>query len=178
MKLLLNIDGSACILLALLCLTVPLNWLLAAVLAAAVHEAGHVLAVCLQGGRIRRLDIGLFGAVLESTKMEPLQQLVSVLAGPAGSLFLVLLARWIPRTAVCALFHGLFNLIPAEPLDGGRALRCLCSLFLDEARVERICIWTRRGIGFLLLGMLVCAGIRTGPGVILPVFLVVRLCMD
>lgn len=166
MKLRLDIDGGACLLLALLCLTIPLKWLCAAALAAAVHEVCHILPVTLFGGKICRLDIGPFGAVMESSLLEPLPQLLCVLAGPAGSILLFFFYPLFPRTALCALVQGLFNLLPVEPLDGGRALRCFCSLFAQEGRVEVICRIVRWTVMVFLLLLSVWASLWLELGIV------------
>jgi len=157
MKLRLDIDGKACLLLALLCLAVPLNWLGAAFLAALVHEGCHVLGVFLAGGRIQSVRIGMTGAVMESTPMEPLLELLCILAGPAGSLALIMLSPLLPRTAVCGMIQGLFNLLPVEPLDGGRALRCICEILLGQGSAETVCLWVRRLVAVLLFILLLWA---------------------
>jgi len=58
------IETSALLLLALLLLTVPINWLLAFFVAAAVHELFHYLALRLLGGQTRGFTIRPGGAVL------------------------------------------------------------------------------------------------------------------
>ena len=106
-------------------LLLPLRWIICAFLAAAFHEYCHLLAVKLCGGRVEALSVGNRGAVLYADDMPVQKALICTLAGPMGSLFLVLFIRWIPRIALCALVQGIYNLIPIYPLDGGRAIRCI-----------------------------------------------------
>lgn len=47
-----RVDVSACLMGAFLLLTLPLNWLLSALAAAAFHELCHGAAILLLGGRI------------------------------------------------------------------------------------------------------------------------------
>ena len=119
-----RVDVSACLMGAFLLLTLPLNWLLSALAVAAFHELCHGAAILLLGGRIWGVRISAGGAVMETEPLSSGKELVCALAGPAGSLLLVLTFRIFPRVAVCALVQGAFNLLPVFPLDGGRALRC------------------------------------------------------
>ena len=121
----LTVSPSACILAAMLILLLPLRWVFAAIFAAAFHEACHVLAVYLCGGTVRRICVGNRGAVIRADALPTGKELICILAGPIGSLLLVLFVRWIPRIALCGLFHAFYNLLPIYPLDGGRALRCI-----------------------------------------------------
>lgn len=136
------VDPWAYFLWALLLLTLPLHWVLAAVAAAGVHEACHLAALRALGGRVLSFHIGVTGAVMETALSGRGRQCLAALAGPAGSLLLVLTGRWLPHVAVCGLVQGLFNLLPIYPLDGGRILRC----FLDGPGA-----WAIEGLGALLL---------------------------
>lgn len=106
----------------------PLRWVVAAILAAAVHEVSHLLALYLLGIRVFGITVGGRGAVLETDSLTDGQELLCALAGPLGSFLLLLFAAWIPRVAICGLCQGLYNLIPLGNLDGGRVLRSLVNL--------------------------------------------------
>lgn len=103
-------------------LLIPLNWLMAAAFGALVHELFHVAAVYLLGGRVTAVKICAFGAVIETENLRGIREAFCALAGPLGSLLLVLLIRRLPVLGICALVQGIFNLLPVYPLDGGRAL--------------------------------------------------------
>ncbi len=131
-------SGYFCVVLALMLLVLPLRWILAAILAAMFHEACHWLAVRLCGGKLQTFYLGCSGAVMKIDSMSRGKVLFCTLAGPLGGLVLLLLARWLPRTAVCAAFHSAYNLLPIFPLDGGRALRYLSEM-LCPRQATRVC---------------------------------------
>lgn len=132
-----RLDWCVFLLLAVALLILPLRWLIAVLLAGAVHELGHFAALRLCGADIRDFRIGLGGAQMTVGQMGRYQELFCALAGPIAGLSLILFARWLPRTAVCACIQSAYNLLPVYPLDGGRAVRCICA----NERVRRFIEW-------------------------------------
>lgn len=116
---------SAFLLLILLILFVPLQWLTAWVVAVSVHELGHVSAVLLCGGKITHFTFRIDGLVLESSVLPRGKQFLCIMAGPLCALTLILFANRFPRTAFCALIQSIYNLLPVYPLDGGKILHLL-----------------------------------------------------
>lgn len=169
----LDIDPKTYVLGAFLVLTIPLDWLTGAVLAAAFHEVCHVAAIRALGGRVCCLHIGLGGAVMDSEIRGDLQEGLCAAAGPVGSFLLVLLCHIFPKLAVCGAVQGLFNLLPIYPLDGGRILRCILR-HLVPRHGERVMMGVEIITGLLLLGAAVYGTIRLSLGNF-PVFLAVIL---
>lgn len=154
----LNINPWGFIFAAFLCLILPVSWVIAAVTAAMIHECFHILAVCLCGGKIHSLKLGIRGAVMDTSVIPVWQQMLCILAGPAGSFLLAQAGEYMPRLAFCGLVHGLYNLLPLYPLDGGRGLRCLLEqLFLPET-ADSVCKWTEILVIIFIIGFCLWAG--------------------
>lgn len=157
-------------LLAAMLLLLPLPWVIAALLAAAVHETFHLLAVYALGGKVYKIIIGGRGAVIHSESMSPGREFICTLAGPMGSLFILLFARWLPRTAVCGLIHGVFNLLPLLPLDGGRILRCLLFSILSPPRAQWLFALMQRGLYLLFIAIAIALVGKLGILMMVPLF--------
>ena len=130
-----------------LLLTAWLNYLDAqgvvplALLSCALHEMGHLLAIRMLGGRVRRISITAVGAEMELDRaLSYGNECLAALAGPLVNLIMALLFCRIPGGT---LFSGLnlvlacFNLLPIGRLDGGRVLWCALALLAGQARADR-----------------------------------------
>ena len=117
------------IIMALLLMFLPLDWIFAVVFAGLFHELCHVFAVYAMNGRILKMEIRPMGCVLETGKLDNRKQFISILAGPMGSFALLFLSRSVPKVAVCGLAQGIYNLIPVSSLDGGRLLGLILQRF-------------------------------------------------
>lgn len=127
-----RVDPWAYVFGAVLVLMLPLDWLLAALGAAAFHEVCHMIAISFLGGRVMEIRVGIGGAVMETELSGKARELLCALAGPVGSFFLIFACHLFPKLAICGGIQGMFNLLPVYPLDGGRALRCGLELLWPE----------------------------------------------
>ncbi len=166
-----DFQPGAALLLGVLVFALHPEELAALILAVTVHELGHWLMLRILGVRIYGLTITMTGPVL---KCEPLSawnaELLAALSGPASGLLLWLLTRthW-PLLGEISLFLSLLNLLPARPLDGGRALWAVCSHLFGDVSATVLCNLLRT----LLCVTLLCSGIyaaASGYGITLAVF--------
>ena len=136
-------------------------------LALLLHETGHLLTARGLGYRVRSWELWPFGAALSMDLSTGSRGALPVaLAGPlcnlAAAAMSLLLLRLLPRTEgvmepfFCMnLSLAAVNLLPAEPLDGGRALASLLSRPLGARRARRLTAWT----GLVLGGALFSLGV-------------------
>lgn len=146
-----DLDGRLCLLLALLLLLLPMPWVLAAIFAAVIHELFHAVAILLLNGRIYGLRLSAGGIRMEVSPLPPGREMVAALAGPIGSAVLTLFAPLLPRTALCAAAHCLFNILPVFPLDGGRILQNLLALCLPGQKAASVFRISQHLFRYLLL---------------------------
>ncbi|MEG6508039.1 site-2 protease family protein [Methyloligella sp. 2.7D] len=144
-----------------------------------LHELGHVFAARRFGVPTKNVTLWPFGGIASMEKMpeKPGQELIVALAGPAVNVVIAaLLLLWVgpqidpenltalenPAVSMAAKVAGaniilvLFNLIPAFPMDGGRVLRALLAMRMDQARATQMAASIGQGFAVLfgILGIL------------------------
>ena len=117
--------------LGLAVLLLPLRVLLGIVLAAAVHELGHLAAMYFLGVPVLGINLHPGGARIAAGPMEPGTEILCALAGPVAGAVTIFAWNWFPELAVAGLVQTVFNLIPIYPLDGGRVARNICCKMRD-----------------------------------------------
>ena len=117
------IEPIFCLFAAGVVLVVPLPWVLGLGTATMVHELGHFLALKWWGIPVYRLRLTAGGVILETGPMTSREEAYCALAGPAAGAVLLLFAKLLPRTALCALCQTVWNLAPIGNRDGARVLR-------------------------------------------------------
>ncbi|MGH1348052.1 MAG: site-2 protease family protein [Nannocystales bacterium] len=119
-----------------------------------LHEFGHALTARHYGIRTRRIVLWPMGGVaqLEGNPRTPRQELHIALAGPAVN-FAIAAGLWalvslvglptyglLGSLIVANLTLGLFNLVPAFPMDGGRVLRAVLATRVGGRRATDIAV--------------------------------------
>jgi len=136
------------------------------------HELCHSLVTRLEGGKVEKITLFIFGGVaqIEDEPRSPGRELVMAAAGPAMSLLIggvcflayVLTVNTWPWWATSPLsylftinvFVGLFNLLPGFPLDGGRVLRSiLWAVTGDQLRATRWAARSGQVIGWAMVAI-------------------------
>ena len=96
---------------------------------------------------------------MECTPLSQAKRILSVLSGPMGGFLLIMIGKWFPEAALCSWILSVYNLIPVEPLDGGRILALLLRKSSVHYLVERVILCALTLIAlyclvFLRLGVL------------------------
>jgi len=150
------VKPNTCIYCVILLFFVPLKWLIAWLLAIGMHEFSHWAAVKICGGRVTELTVGIGGIQMRSTCLTNSRRLICILSGPVGGFLLILLGRWLPRTALISWMLSVYNLLPFRFLDGGKALEILVG--------DRVAAITGNVFAFLLSVCAVYAALLLGMG--------------
>jgi Zn-dependent protease len=136
-----------------------------------LHELAHSIVAKAYRIPVRNITLFIFGGVSQITReaTKPLNELFMAIAGPLTSLVLgtLFLVTWwgmgrnahaIDEVLVWVgginLVLGIFNLVPAFPLDGGRVFRSLIWLVSrNYSRATSIASWTGRGTAWLVMAV-------------------------
>lgn len=117
----------------------PVQWVVSWAMATVVHELFHYCAISAFKIPVSAIALGADGIRLITSPMRSREEVICALAGPLGGLCLILLAKWLPYVAICALVQSIYNLLPIFPLDGGRAIRGIIHRILPEQYSFKAC---------------------------------------
>ncbi len=164
MKFSVHFDRISLLMLLALLIENRLSQTVSLLLAALLHECGHLFAARLLHIPLVSLHISILGARLEVG--DPLlsyrREWALCAAGPLFSLLFAGIAAWVASAsrfteplrllAMISLALGIINLLPVGWLDGGRIFRAMCLLLLPH-RIATILIHTVSLVFLLLLWM-------------------------
>ena len=132
------------------------------------HELGHALTARGFGYRTNDITLSLLGgcASLIALPRKAYQEFLTAIAGPAVSFVLSFLfyaallvlpieSNWLATVlyfgSVMNLTLGLFNLLPAIPMDGGRVFRSFLRFFTTRLKATYIAMIVGRVLAVLLV---------------------------
>ncbi|MDO4864121.1 MAG: hypothetical protein Q4A05_08130 [Ruminococcus sp.] len=122
-----------------------------------LHELGHIAALRLTGGELRRVELSFFGIrIVAAPAADVGRGALVLLSGPAANLLLWAVLGGLGvggRTAQLSLAAGVFNLLPLSSLDGGALFDMLAAGRVHERQI-RVCLAAVRGV--LAAGILGC----------------------
>ena len=136
-----------------------------------LHELGHSVVARYFGIPVQSITLFVLGGVAQITRdaKKPGPELLMALAGPAVSILLggVFMGLWWfmgqGTTAASTMWEwlwimnlalGIFNMLPAFPMDGGRVLRAtLWGVTRNFRRSTRMAVWVGRALAWALIGL-------------------------
>lgn len=159
---------------------------LAAIIAAALHELGHITAGRLCNTPLSELKLGIFGASLSTSReiSSYKAEITVALAGPAVNfifaafmlLFRSHLGDFGQMFLASSLFLGLLNLLPISDFDGGRALFCFIAMKGSLSCAQRLLKISSFFFVFALWSLSVYLILRLGASLSLFVFSASLFC--
>ena len=158
---------------------------LAAIVAAALQECGHIIAAKLCGIPLVDMKLGIFGATLTTDRAlcSYGKEILLALAGPATNLLCLALCSLLPIqceaielfcVASCGL--AILNLLPIRELDGGRIVYCALASTFSPSLASRVVGALSFGIIFSLWTLSVYLILRLGASLSLFIFSCFLFC--
>lgn len=144
----LNISGGAVLLLSLLYFFCGATQLISLLMAAFTHEAGHIAAIKLLGGKLCSFSFDISGMCIDYGGLGSVaSEIAALLAGPALGFALAYAASWLGNLTGQPFFLllsgysfalSVLNLLPVLPLDGGRAAFCAVLMIAGRTAAESL----------------------------------------
>jgi len=126
-----------------------------------LHELSHTIMAAILKVRVAEIELLPFGGqakIEDFTGLDPDREIFIALAGPIMSLSLAAFFYFLSPTLPLQtswliqinLFLGIFNFLPALPLDGGRILRAWLSLHIGYKRATSVSAGLGKAIALLI----------------------------
>jgi Zn-dependent protease len=144
-----------------------------------LHELGHSVVAKYYGIPVQSITLFVLGGVAQITRdaKRPVPELLMALAGPAVSILLggLFMALWWfmgqGTNAASTMWEwlwimnlalGIFNMMPAFPMDGGRVLRAsVWGVTRNFTRATKIAVWVGRGLAWTLMAVGLLAAVNS-----------------
>lgn len=159
---------------------------LAALLAAFVHEMGHLLAASLCGVPIKELKLDIFGAAItpDGAFYSYKKEIAVALGGPLVNIISFIICFFFARGRgqfmelflLASIFLGALNLLPIRDFDGGRILHCVLSYKFSPEVADKVCMALSFAVLMLLWMLSVYLILRFWASLSLFVFSFALLC--
>ncbi len=159
---------------------------IAALLAALLHEVGHIVAAKICDIPLKEIRLDIFGAAITPQKAfcSYKKEIALAAAGPLVNAlsFLMLfpffsgLCEFVKLFVVASLFLGALNLLPISDFDGGRILYCLLAYKFSPEVALAVGRTVSFAIAFFLWAFSIYLLLRLGESLSLFVFSFALLC--
>lgn len=114
-------------------------------IAAALHEAGHIIAALICGSKIQSISIYPLGADIRMSQANSyFSEMIIIGAGIVSNLIFFLISIIFFNTntadyfAICNISLAIINALPIKSLDGGEVLLCILMLITDIEKAQII----------------------------------------
>ncbi len=153
-------------------------------LAAAIHELGHIICANIFSIPIKKFRLNLFGALIETDPLNCSYKKEAILsaAGPLANIICSLLvlalfdrgffvtSRGLQYFFISSLSFAFINLLPIDSFDGGRLLSCILLQWLTPEAVGKILKYLSIFFFFIIWSFSVYLIMKTGSSLSLFVF--------
>lgn len=130
----------ACVL-TFLCILAPQSYAPTGLVCCVLHEAGHLAAIKIFGGRVKSINLGIYGMRIEcarNVQISFLKEAAVSFAGPAVNIALFAAGLFTGKKVLCFSNAALIflNLLPAYSTDGYEVIKNILLHFFDGEKIK------------------------------------------
>ena len=179
-----SISPSIVIMILIYAASGKLNIIAIPIIAAAIHEAGHLLCASVLSIPLKRIKLNIFGAAIETDPLSCtyLKEALLTLSGPLFNVLtaIIILAAIRGRLYdapisvryffVSSISLAFINMLPIDSFDGGRLLSCMLISKYSPNSVYKIIEYLSLLFVFILWSFSIYLLIKTGSSLSLFIF--------